>query len=139
MQKMTTGEKNNGEKPSRGKILVVDDNQDFLRLMQLILAAAGFQPLLAESALKAMEMTEVEIPDAILLDIMMPDRSGFEFLGDLRWDSRLKDIPVVVISAMTPSPEEMEFVDDFAVTLLDKADAPMVVEHLDKILKNRKA
>ncbi|MDH5752904.1 MAG: response regulator [Deltaproteobacteria bacterium] len=136
---MTTGEKNNGEKPSRGKILVVDDNQDFLRLMQLILAAAGFQPLLAESALKAMEMTEVEIPDAILLDIMMPDRSGFEFLGDLRWDSRLKDIPVVVISAMTPSPEEMEFVDDFAVTLLDKADAPMVVEHLDKILKNRKA
>ena len=115
-------------------ILVVDDNRDFLHLMELTLRKEGYAVLLAESALKAAEMLQQTVPDAILLDIMMPARNGLEFLEDLRWDARYEKIPVIVVTAMLLSDEEREFVDEFSVMYLDKAKAPQIATHLRAVL-----
>ncbi len=115
-------------------ILVVDDNPDFLHLADLMLKNAGYQVLTAEDALKAMELLEQHIPDAIVLDIMMPVRNGFEFLENLRWEPRFEHIPVIVITAMTLNGQEREFIDTFATACLDKAQAPNLVEFVNKTL-----
>jgi len=115
-------------------VMVVDDNPDFLHLMELMLKQAGYRPLLAQSAMAAMDLLEAHKPVAILLDIMMPVRSGFEFLENLRWDARFGTIPVVVITAMILGSEEKDFISDFATTWLDKADAHKVVPLLEKLL-----
>lgn len=115
-------------------ILVVDDNRDFLHLMELTLRKEGYAVLLAESALKASEVLEQGLPDAILLDIMMPARNGLEFLEDLRWDARYEKVPVLVVTAMLLSDEEREFVNAFSVLCLDKAKAPQIAAHLRAVL-----
>ena len=121
-------------KNPRPTVLVVDDNPDFLHLMDLTLSQAGYRTLLADSAMAAMDRLEAEVPGAILLDIMMPVRSGFEFLENLRWDKRFSQVPVVVITAMTPSEEEREFMAEFAAAQLDKADIPQALEVLKRLL-----
>jgi CheY-like chemotaxis protein len=115
-------------------ILAVDDNRDFLRLLELMLHRAGYEVLLAESAVRAAEVLEEHIPDAILLDIMMPVRNGLEFLENLRWEPRFEKVPVIVVTAMTLSPEEREFVDAFSVACLDKARTMQVVDTLRQLL-----
>ncbi len=115
-------------------VLVIDDNADFLRLVELLLQKAGYEVHLAESALKASELLEQEIPDAILLDIMMPVRNGLELLENLRWNARFDKVPVIVITAMPLTAEEREFIDAFSVACLDKARTVEVVDHLRALL-----
>lgn len=115
-------------------ILVIDDNREFLNLINLLLSKAGFRVLPAESALKAMELLEEGLPDAIVLDIMMPVRNGLEFLENLRWDPRFERVPVIVLTAMTLNSEEQEFVDAFAADCMDKARTPQVVDRLREVL-----
>jgi CheY-like chemotaxis protein len=115
-------------------ILAVDDNRDFLRLIELMLGKAGFQVVLADSALKASEYLEQSRPDAILLDLMMPVRNGLEFLENLRWDPRFEKVPVIVLTAMSLSDEEREFVEAFSAACLDKAKTAEVVNQLRELL-----
>lgn len=115
-------------------ILAVDDNADFLKLIELMLSKAGYEVLLADSAVKASEVLEERLPDAILLDIMMPVRNGLEFLENLRWEPRYEKVPVIVLTAMTLNEEEREFVDTFAAACLDKAKTPQVIKHLRETL-----
>jgi CheY-like chemotaxis protein len=115
-------------------ILAIDDNRDFLKLIELMLSKAGYHVMVAESALRASELLEEHLPDAILLDIMMPVRNGLEFLENLRWEPRFEKVPVIVLTAMSLTEEEQEFVDTFAVSCLDKAKTPQVVEYLRRIL-----
>ena len=115
-------------------VMVVDDNPEFLHLMELMLKHAGYRPMLAQSAMAAMDLLEANRPVAILLDIMMPVRSGFEFLENLRWNSRFGRIPVVVVTAMTLGDEEKEFLAEFSTAWLDKADVEQVVPLLEKLL-----
>lgn len=114
-------------------ILVVDDNREFLELMEMMLQNAGFRVQLAEDAPKAQEMMEREIPDAVVLDIMMPVRNGIEFLENLRWDPQYERVPVVILTAMTLNDEQMEFVETFATAYLDKGQATEIVDILNRI------
>ncbi len=109
------------------RILVIDDSPEFLKLMELLLSRAGYTPLLAEGALDAMQLLAGELPDAILLDIMMPLRNGLELLEDLRWEDRYGNVPVIVVTAMTLSAEEREFVDAFANACVDKARSADII------------
>jgi CheY-like chemotaxis protein len=117
------------------QILVIDDSQEFLELMNLLLSNAGFDAQLADGVPAAMEFLDRSLPRAILLDLMMPGRNGLEFLENIRWDSRYEGIPVIVITAMTLTEEQREFVDTFAAHFLDKARSPDVVELLNGLLK----
>jgi len=116
-------------------ILVVDDNKEFLELLEILLQNAGFQVQLAQEAPKAQEIMEASLPDAILLDVMMPVRNGIEFLENLRWNARFEHIPVIILTAMTLDDEQMEFVETFATAHLDKGRTTEVVDILNGILK----
>jgi CheY-like chemotaxis protein len=83
------------------KLVIVDDNTDFLFTMETFLQRSGFEVLTADDGQKGLEMIRRERPDLILLDIMMETLfSGFEVFKQIRSDDNLKDIPVIGISAM---------------------------------------
>ena len=115
-------------------ILVIDDSPDFLELATMTLEGAGYAVQVAEGAAEATEILEEIRPDAILLDIMMPERNGLEFLENLRWDSRFEGVPVVVITAMSLEPEEREFVNAFSAACLKKSEAAQLPKHLSQLI-----
>jgi CheY-like chemotaxis protein len=83
------------------KIVIVDDNTDFLFTMQTFLQKNGFVIHTADDGQKGIDLIKEERPDLILLDIMMETLfSGFEVCKAVRSDDDLMDIPIIGISAM---------------------------------------
>ena len=82
------------------KLLVVDDEADIVSLLKLVFEAEGYQVVPANSGDEALALADIEIPDLILLDLMMPGKSGLETCRQLKNQPRTKNIPVVVFSAL---------------------------------------
>ena len=83
------------------KIVLVDDNTDYLFTMETFLKRNGFEVNTAEDGQKGLELIRHEPPDLVLLDVMMESLfSGFELCKQLRVDDELKDIPIIGISGM---------------------------------------
>jgi CheY-like chemotaxis protein len=81
------------------RILVVEDDADTRRWLSRALEGEGWQVAEAENGRVALERLVETPPDLIVLDLMMPEMDGFEFLSQLRRDQALRKIPVVVITA----------------------------------------
>lgn len=86
------------------KVLVVDDEPDALQLFSRMLLDAdyGYRVLRAESGEQALQILRYDRPDAILLDLVMPGMSGFQFLSVVRAEPGLQNIPLILISARDP-------------------------------------
>jgi DNA-binding response OmpR family regulator len=80
-------------------VLVVDDNEDSLRIVEAILRSAGFEVCLARDGKQGVEMAQASAPELIVLDIMMPVMDGVEALQKLRNSSRTSRIPVILLTA----------------------------------------
>ena len=80
------------------RILCVDDSNTALILLEYALSEAGFEAVLAMSVEQAIISIETQKPDLILLDLSMPEVSGYEFL-EMRKRLKIEDVPVIVISA----------------------------------------
>jgi len=87
------------------RILVVDDEPDILLLHRLNLEAAGHEVLLAADGMKALERIDLDRPDCVVLDVMMPVLDGWGVLEALQ--GRLDAPPVLVVSAKS-SPADVE-------------------------------
>ena len=81
------------------QVLVVDDNEDSLRIISTVLQGASYEVQLARSGKEALSAIEAGLPDAILLDIMMPEMSGIEVLERLRSSPRGARVPVILLTA----------------------------------------
>ena len=81
------------------KILVVDDEPVNLDLFLLILRRYGFETVGASNGLDGMTLAQVETPDAIVLDWMLPDIKGEDFCSRLRHDTATARLPIIVITA----------------------------------------
>ena len=79
-------------------ILCIDDSNTALLLMEYALNEAGFQAILAISVEEAVQKINIQIPDLILLDLSMPDVSGYDFLK-MRENLRIDKVPIIVVSA----------------------------------------
>ena len=82
------------------KVLIADDNPQILELLEAYLEPLPVQVILASDGQAAFESVERERPDLILLDIMMPKRSGFEICRTLKDDPRYRDIPIIMVTAL---------------------------------------
>jgi PAS domain S-box-containing protein len=80
-------------------VLVVDDDPDARRMLELVLTAQGARVSLSASAREAIEALRVVRPDVVLADVAMPSEDGFRLLTQIRADSRISDVPVVAVTA----------------------------------------
>ena len=81
------------------RILVVDDDKEVVRLMQAYLERAGYDVVVAYEGESAVQILRSEKPDLLLLDLMLPDRDGFDITRLLRNDPSLADIPIIMLTA----------------------------------------
>jgi CheY-like chemotaxis protein len=85
---------------SKAKILCVEDDPDMIDYVQLILGKAGYEVVGAEGGAKGLEAMRRELPDLILLDLMMPEVDGAEVLLQKKEDETIRDIPVIALTAL---------------------------------------
>ncbi len=79
------------------KILLVDDDPDFIELLRYALDRAGFRSVVADDGPSALQLLEEQQPDLVLLDIRLGDASGLDVLKAIRWSHSL---PVIMLSAL---------------------------------------
>ena len=91
-----------------GNILVVDDTKENLRILADALGEEGYKVRPALSGRMALEAARKELPDLILLDILMPGMDGYEVCEILKADQALKDVPVIFISALNEVGDKMK-------------------------------
>src|SRR5512142_2410208 len=82
---------------SKGRILVVDDELDIREGLELLLTSEGYGVELAQNAAEGLEKMEAHRYDLVLLDLMMPDRSGMEVIEEVR--QRDRETPIFMITA----------------------------------------
>ncbi len=82
-----------------GTVLIVDDEENFLQIIQIILKRAGYQTLVAADGTKGLDMVYDCLPDIVILDDMMPGLTGGDVCLKLKSDPSVSHIPVVMHSA----------------------------------------
>jgi DNA-binding response OmpR family regulator len=84
-------------------ILCVEDEPEMIDLMRLILGRRGFEVKGANGGVEGLKMIRKELPDLVLLDLMMPDMDGWEVYQQMKADEKTKNIPVIVVTAKAQS------------------------------------
>ena len=82
------------------RILVVDDEPDFCAIVQGQLEKEGFAVELAYDGVQGLEKVQANPPDAIVLDVMMPEMDGYEMCNKLKSDEKYVDIPIILLTAV---------------------------------------
>jgi CheY-like chemotaxis protein len=85
---------------SKAKILCIEDDPDMIDYIKLILGNAGYDVVGAEGGALGLEAMRRELPDLVLLDLMMPEMDGADVLLHKKQDDSVRDIPVIALTAM---------------------------------------
>jgi CheY-like chemotaxis protein len=81
------------------KILVCDDEKDVVELVSFLLEKDGYNVVTAKNGREALEVVAKDIPDLILLDVMMPEMDGYTVQTRLQEDPKTREIPVIILTA----------------------------------------
>ncbi len=127
----------NADPVAGSRILIVDDNPQILELLEAYLEPLQLRVALAADGEAALSAVERDPPDLILLDIMMPKRSGFEVCRILKEDPRYRDIPIVMVTALNEN-GDMERArecggDDFLTKPVNKIELLARIQNLLKL------
>jgi two-component system, sensor histidine kinase and response regulator len=114
-------------------ILVVDDNKENLKVVSNFLKEIGYQIALSLGARDALKILQENDIDLILLDIMMPEVDGYTLCSQIKADHRLKDIPVIFLTAKT---DTSDLVEGFRVGGVDYITKPFQKEELIVRVRN---
>ena len=110
----------------KASILIVDDNEVNSKLLNDMTLALGHNPVLAENGLSAMAHMKKELPDLVLLDILMPEMDGYEVLELMKSDNSTRHLPVIMISAV----DQMESI----VRCIEKGADDYIIKPFDSTL-----
>ena len=113
--------------PSEYKILIVDDVMSNVLLLKVLLTNEKFAIATASNGRQALEQVDKENPDLVLLDVMMPDMSGFEVAQHLKANPKTADIPIIFLTAKTLKEDILE---GFKIGADDYITKPFSMEEL---------
>ena len=120
-------------------ILCIEDEPEMIDLMRLILGRRGYEVKGAMSGADGLKMIREEMPDLILLDLMMPEMDGWEVYQQIKADENIKGIPVIVVTAKAQSIDRVlglhiAKVDDY----IAKPFSPQeLMNSVEKVLKSK--
>jgi len=83
---------------SKAKILLVEDDKALIEMYAIKFKEDGFNLLMAEDGLTGLELAKKELPDVVLLDIMLPKMDGFAILAELKKDAKTQSIAILMLS-----------------------------------------
>lgn len=118
---------------TRRIILVVDDEPEITRMLQVMLEHHGYEVRRAHGTAQGMHMLESEPPDLVLLDLMMPHLSGVELCAYIRRDPRTAKVPVIVYTAANNEQVVQSAMEAGATKILPKTiDRSELIEAIDE-------
>ncbi len=108
-------------KNSSPRILVIDDDRSVTDLMQVILEAEGCTVLKAFNGREGLDVAQTQHPDLIILDLVMPEVSGFSVAYQLKHNPATNDIPIMIMTSMEIDEQTREQLEGFVVSLMKKS------------------
>ena len=121
-----------GEEATAGRVLVADDDADILELVSQRLERRGYEVSTAGDGNEALARTVAELPDAVVLDGLMPGLEGHEVCAELRSRERTAAIPVVLLTAKAADADRQRALDVGASAYMVK---PFSIDELDQTLR----
>lgn len=120
------------------RILVVDDEPDFASLVQSNLKKEGFEVEVAYDGIECMEKVKANPPDAIVLDVMMPEKDGYEVCAELKADENYSDIPIIMLTAVADHVGSTRYshADGMSMEADDYLPKPASAEQITQSVKN---
>jgi len=120
---------------ARKKILLVDDEEDIIKMNMLRLSESNYRVISANDGKEGIEKAEKEMPDLILLDVVMPSMDGLETLTRLKSNPRISHIPVIMLSGVGEKKALDKAMSSGAVDFIDKPfNGEMLMEAIKKNL-----
>ncbi len=125
---------------SKKTILVVDDEPDLTMMVKKNLESEGYKVEVAYNGVEAIEKVKASIPDAIVLDVMMPEKDGFSVCSELNNDEKYDDIPIIMLTAVSDHVSSTQYshahgMDMEADDYLPKPASPEeILESLESLL-----
>jgi PAS domain S-box-containing protein len=107
--------------PGSVKVLVVDDDPKAVELLSAYLAEPGYAVSRAYGGRDGIAAARRELPDLVVLDLMMPDVNGFDVVQELKASPDTADIPIVVVTAKSLTAEDRASLNDYVAAILEKA------------------
>ncbi len=89
------------------KVLIVDDEADIIEILQFVLEAQGYECITAFDGEEGLRLAKEAKPDLILLDVMMPKINGYKISRLLKYDSKYKDIPILMLTARSQDEDKI--------------------------------
>lgn len=122
------------------RILCIEDESEMIDLMRLILSRRGYVVEGATGGKEGLKKVRKELPDLVLLDLMMPDLDGWEVYQQMKADENTKDIPVIVVTAKAQSIDKVlglhiAKVDDYIAKPFNPKD---LLSSIDKVFNDKK-
>ncbi len=119
------------------RILLIDDEEDIRELLQMSLEMSShWEVFTAGSGLEGLEMARIYQPDAIILDVIMPDMDGPMTFEQLQQDPETRNIPVILLTAKAKADEQPHYTNLGVKAVLSKLINPLsFAEQLSKILE----
>jgi len=117
------------------KILIVDDNPDLIFILQLQLKNQGYETILAVNGKQAVDMTTAQLPDLIVMDIMMPQMNGLQAARLIRQNPKTSSIPILAATAKITIAEKEECLQSGCNDHIDKPfTTKELVSRIEKLL-----
>jgi twitching motility two-component system response regulator PilH len=116
----------------RGCVLIVEDTQALRRFLEICLERNGYTVVSAGDGQEAMNLLMTNSVDIVITDAIMPNLNGYELCRFIRNNPQLSHLPIVLLSALDPSPEEADQIDAFLIKPVSPEDLLDCVARLVK-------
>jgi two-component system, OmpR family, response regulator VicR len=123
------------------RIVYVEDEQEMIDLVRLILTRKGFEVIGANGGREGLAVIRAQLPDLVLLDLMMPDMDGWDVYQQMKVEEKTRDIPVIIVTAKAQSIDKVlglhiAKVDDYIAKPFSPNE---LVERVEKVFSQRRA
>jgi|APIni6443716594_1056825.scaffolds.fasta_scaffold309740_1 CheY-like chemotaxis protein len=126
------------KKAPNSKILVVDDSSTNIVLLEAILNGQGYQIETAQSVKEAYQIIKKETVHLILLDLLMPKVSGYDFLKEIKSNDTTRNIPVIIVSATADPENKKKSIEMGALDFINKPiDIQSFIDKIESVLNKK--
>ncbi|MCX5781836.1 MAG: response regulator [Elusimicrobia bacterium] len=117
------------------KILIIDDDPEILDLLKLYFKAVNYEVIESEEGLRGLELARTQLPDLIILDILLPEISGLKMCRILKRDKETKNIPIMILTALTDEETKIESLKSYADAFISKPiDKKAIIDKVNELL-----
>jgi DNA-binding response OmpR family regulator len=122
-------------------ILLVDDDPKALELLEDTLRSAGYETQSVPSGARALEVLSSKMVNAVLLDLLMPGMDGFQVIGHIRQQATLKELPILVMTAKTLTPQEIAILTRDTQAFFQKGNPwqQRLIAEINRVIQGRRA